>query len=79
LPLDGALEEAAVLLGFSSAALAVHGIQREPTEQIGFERLNGLLGALDPELRTKLLAQGAALDRKAVVERAKAVLAGTGS
>jgi predicted ATPase len=77
--LDGALEEAAVLLGFSSAALAVHGIQREPTEQIGFERLNGLLGALDPELRTKLLAQGAALDRKAVVERAKAVLAGTGS
>jgi len=60
-----------MLLGFSSAALAVHGGQRERTEQIGFERLTGLLRMLDPELRAKLFEQGAALDRNAAVARAK--------
>jgi predicted ATPase/class 3 adenylate cyclase len=75
--LDGALEEAAVLLGFSSAALSVLGGQRERTERIGFERLSGLLEALDPELRASLFERGAALDEKAAVDRAKAVVAGT--
>jgi predicted ATPase/class 3 adenylate cyclase len=72
---DGALEEAAVLLGFSSSTLAGEGLRRERTERVGFERLTGLLEALDPELRSKLLEKGAELDRNAAVERAKAVLA----
>jgi predicted ATPase/class 3 adenylate cyclase len=73
--LDGALEEAAVLLGFSSAALAVHAGRRDRTEQAGFERLTGLLATLDLEVRARLLAQGAALQQNAAVERAKGVLA----
>jgi predicted ATPase/class 3 adenylate cyclase len=73
--LQGALEEAAVLLGFSSAALAEQGTQREWTERVGFERLTRLLEELDPQLRAKLFEQGAALDRNAAVAHAKAVLA----
>jgi tetratricopeptide (TPR) repeat protein len=75
--LDGALEDAAVLLGFSSATLEKQGIRRERTEKVGFERLIALLEVLDPELRSKLFEKGAALDRNAAVERAKAVLAGS--
>jgi tetratricopeptide (TPR) repeat protein len=73
--LDGALEDAAVLLGFSSATLAEQGVRRERTERVGFERLTRLLEALDPQLRAKLFEQGAALDQNAAVARAKTVLA----
>ena len=73
--LNGALEDAAVLLGFSSFTLEAQGVRRERTEKVGFERLIALLEVLDPELRAKLFEQGSALDRNAAVARAKAVLA----
>jgi predicted ATPase/class 3 adenylate cyclase len=73
--LDGALEDAAVLLGFSSFTLEAQGVRRERTEKVGFERLTALLEVLDPKLRAKLFEQGSALDRNAAVARAKAVLA----
>ncbi len=73
--LEGALEDAAVLLGYSSRVLAARSIPRESTEQIGFERLTVLLEGLNPDIRTKLFAEGASLDRQVAIARAKAVLA----
>ncbi|GGF13015.1 LuxR family transcriptional regulator [Aliidongia dinghuensis] len=65
------LEKAARLLGFSDAHYRREGTRREPTEQLGFDRLTAQLkAALEPDELDRLLAEGAALDPRRAIDEA---------
>ena len=69
--LDGDLERAAVLAGYSEKALQRHGYAREFTERTSHERLAALLGErLVAGERESLLTRGAALAPRAAIELA---------
>ena len=62
---------AARLLGFSDAHYRREGTRREPTEQLGFERLSALLrAAIEPDEIDRLMAAGATLNERAAIDEA---------
>ena len=62
---------AARLLGFSDAHYRQGGTRREPTEQLGFDRLTALLRTtIEPDEIERLMAAGAALDERAAIDEA---------
>jgi hypothetical protein len=68
----GNAAESARLLGFVDEAYRQSGTVREPTEQRGYEELLEMLrGSLEEERVTRLLAEGAHLDREAAVHEAQ--------
>lgn len=68
--LQGDLERAALLLGFSDAARRRRGLGRGPTERAGYERLAAaLMGRFPAEELTRRMAEGAIMgDARAVLE-----------
>ncbi|HEV2673093.1 MAG TPA: hypothetical protein VGV37_01045 [Aliidongia sp.] len=67
----GDQQMAARLLGFSDAHYRREGTRREPTEQLGFERLGTLLRAVfEPAELDRLTAEGAALDERTAIDKA---------
>jgi predicted ATPase/class 3 adenylate cyclase len=72
--LRGDLERAGRLFGFSDTERSASELERETTEQIGYERLVARLATLESAERERLYAQGAALDRDGAVAIAREVL-----
>jgi len=59
------------LVGFSSAHYRRGGTTREPTEQLGYDRLMGLLGqTLTPDEIARLMAEGESLDERTAIDEA---------
>jgi predicted ATPase/class 3 adenylate cyclase len=66
--LAGDLERAARLQGYAIGWYEANGLRRQLTEQVGHERLTGLLAGLAPTLRDRMIAEG----RSWTAERAAA-------
>jgi predicted ATPase/class 3 adenylate cyclase len=67
----GERQQVARLLGFSDAYYRGNGTKREPTEQLGYDRLMGLLEAtLERSEIERLAAEGAALDERLAIDAA---------
>jgi len=67
----GERTSSARLLGFSNAHYRTSGTNREPTEQLGHDRLMALLTArLAPDEIDRLMAEGAGLDERTAIDEA---------
>ena len=67
----GAPRPAARLFGFTDAHYRRNEMKREPTEQLGHDRLAALLAErLDPAERERLMAEGAGLDERSAIDEA---------
>lgn len=59
------------LLGYSEAHYRNAGTNREPTEQLGYDRLTALLASsFTPKEIERLMAEGASLDERAAIDEA---------
>jgi predicted ATPase/class 3 adenylate cyclase len=67
----GERTSSARLLGFSDAHYRDGGTHREPTEQLGYDRLMALLTeTFPPDEIERLMAEGAGLDERAAIDQA---------
>ena len=66
--IEGDLDRAAVLLGYSEHFYALDTASREITERVGYERLCAILETMPPIRLMELKAEGAALPEAEVVE-----------
>ncbi|WP_203428339.1 adenylate/guanylate cyclase domain-containing protein [Rhizobium sp. BG4] len=66
--IEGDLDRAAVLLGYSEHFYVLDTASREITERVGYERLCAILETMAPIRLTELKAEGAALPEAEVVE-----------